>query len=211
MPHGPEFRMPPVTAGSTRITLLYKLNKNPSDQLSWGEFVRLYGPIIRNWLVHFGLQEADALDVAQNVLIRLTSKLPEFQYDPSRSFRGWLKTLTHHAWHDFVTEANYRNRGSGDTGVLQKLQSLEARTDLARRVEAEFDKELLEMAMANVQPRVAGNTWEAFKLTAMEQLPPQEVADKLGMRVSQVYLAKHRVQKLIQEEIQSLDTAPNEP
>jgi RNA polymerase sigma-70 factor (ECF subfamily) len=67
------------------------------------------------------------------------------------------------------------------------------------------------MAMANVQPRVAGNTWEAFKLTAMEQLPPQEVADKLGMRVSQVYLAKHRVQKLIQEEIQSLDTAPNEP
>jgi RNA polymerase sigma-70 factor (ECF subfamily) len=193
------------TAESTRITLLHRLNENPGDQLSWAEFVRLYGPAIRSWLIHWGLQEADAQDVTQNVLLRLTAKLPQFKYDPNRSFRAWLKTLTHHAWHDFVTEAGYRNRGSGDTSVLDQLQTIAAREDLAARVEAEFDKELLEAAMVRARDRVAPSTWEAFKLSALDGVAPQSVADKLNVRVSQVYLAKHRVQKLVQEEIRTLE------
>src|SRR6185436_12752242 len=127
---------------------------------------------------------------------------------PSRSFRGWLKTLTHHAWHDFVTESGYRNRGSGDTSILDKLKSIAAREDLAARVEAEFDRELLEVALTRVRGRVAASTWEAFKLAALDGVAPQTVADKLSVRVSQVYLAKHRVQKLVQEEIRGLEGVP---
>jgi RNA polymerase sigma factor (sigma-70 family) len=193
------------SADSTRVTLLHRLNQDPDDQLSWGEFVRLYSPAIRSWLTHWGLQEADAQDVAQNVLLRLTAKLPQFKYDPSKSFRGWLKTLTHHAWHDFVTEAGYRTRGSGDTSVLDQLQSVEAREDLAARIEATFDKELLEMALVRARERVADTTWQAFKLAALDGVAPQTVADQLGVRVSQVYLAKHRVQKLVQEEIRAIE------
>jgi RNA polymerase sigma-70 factor (ECF subfamily) len=196
------------SADTTRVTLLHRLGQNPADQLSWAEFVRLYGPVIRNWLTHWGLQEADAQDVAQNVLLRLTAKLPQFKYDPTKSFRGWLKTLTHHAWHDFVTEAGYRTRGSGDTSVLDQLQSVEAREDLAARVEATFDKELLEMALLRAKERVADTTWQAFRMVALESVAPQEVADQLKVRVSQVYLAKHRVQKLVQEEIRQLEGAP---
>ncbi len=198
------------TADSTRVTLLHRLNQDPGDQLSWAEFVRLYGPAIRGWLIHWGLQEADTQDVTQNVLLRLTAKLPQFKYDPSRSFRGWLKTLTHHAWHDFVTESGYRNRGSGDTSILDQLQSVAAREDLTARVEAEFDKELLEVALTRARERVAATTWEAFKLAALDGVMPQQVADKLGVRVSQVYLAKHRVQKLVQEEIRVLEGASAE-
>jgi RNA polymerase sigma-70 factor (ECF subfamily) len=193
---------------STRVTLIHRLNQDPSDQLSWAEFVRFYGPVIRGWLIHWGLQEADAQDVAQNVLLRLTAKLPQFRYDPTRSFRGWLKTLTHHAWHDFVTEAGYRNRGTGDTAILDQLQSVAAKEDLAARVEAMFDRELLDAAMVRAKERVAANTWEAFKLAALDGVAPQQVADRLGMRVSQVYLAKHRVQKMVQEEIRDLEEAP---
>lgn len=202
--------MPADIANSTRVTLLHRLNQNPADQLSWTEFVGLYGPAIRGWLIHWGLQEADAQDVTQNVLLRLTAKLPQFKYDPSRSFRGWLKTLTHHAWHDFVTENGYRNRGSGDTGILEQLQSVAAREDLAARVEAEFDKELLEVALLRARGRVAATTWQAFKLSTLDGVAPQEVADKLGVRVSQVYLAKHRVQKLVQEEIKVLEGGAGE-
>jgi RNA polymerase sigma-70 factor (ECF subfamily) len=194
---------------TTRVTLLHRLNQNPGDQISWAEFVRVYGPAIRGWLMHRGLQEADAQDVTQNVLLRLTAKLPQFKYDPSKSFRGWLKTLTHHAWHDFVTEAGYRTRGSGDTSVLDQLQSVEARQDLEARVEATFDKELLEMALLRAKDRVAENTWQAFKLSALDGVAPQTVADQLGIRVSQVYLSKHRVQKVVQEEIQALEGGPS--
>jgi RNA polymerase sigma factor (sigma-70 family) len=193
------------SADTTRVTLLHRLHTNPADQLSWAEFVRVYGPAIRGWLLHWGLQDADTQDVTQNVLLRLTAKLPQFRYDPSKSFRGWLKTLTHHAWHDFVTEAGYRTRGSGDTSVLNQLQSIEAREDLAARVEATFDKELLDMALTRARTRVADATWEAFKLSALDGVSPQAVADRLGVRVSQVYLAKHRLRKLVQEEIRQIE------
>jgi RNA polymerase sigma factor (sigma-70 family) len=192
---------------STRITLLHRLNERPDDQANWAEFVTVYGPAIRQWCLHWGLQESDAQDVSQNVLFRLTTRLPNFKYDKSKSFRGWLKTLTHHAWHDFITEAGYRHRGSGDTGIYEQLHSAEAKTDLAARVEAAFDKELLELAVTRVKERVAAATWEAFKLTAFDGATPQDAADTLGMRVSQVYLAKHRVQKQLQEEITALEAA----
>ncbi|QJW96607.1 RNA polymerase sigma factor [Frigoriglobus tundricola] len=195
------------SADTTRVTLLHRLNQDPNDQLSWAEFVRVYGPTIRVWLMHWGLQDADAQDVAQNVLLRLTAKLPQFQYDPNKSFRGWLKTLTHHAWHDFVTEAGRRTRGSGDTSVLDQLQSIEAREDLTARVEATFDKELLEVALVRAKARVADTTWQAFKLVALEGVSPQAAADQLGVRVSQVYLAKHRLQKVVQEEIRAIEGA----
>ena len=73
------------------------------------------------------------------------------------------------------------------------------------RVEATFDKELLEVALIRVRERVAQTTWEAFRLAALDGVAPQQVADRLGVRVSQVYLAKHRVQKLVQEEIRAVE------
>ena len=193
------------TPASTRITLLHRLNEKPDCADSWTEFVSVYGPAIRQWCLHWGLQESDAQDVTQNVLFRLTTRLPLFRYDRTKSFRGWLKTLTHHAWHDFITEAGYRHRGTGDSGTHDQLQTAEARSDLETRVEAAFDKELLEMAVVRVKEKVAAGTWEAFRRTGFDGESPQEVADALGMRVSQVYLAKHRVQKQLQDAIESLE------
>lgn len=192
---------------STRISLLMRLNNQPDDQASWCEFVTVYGPAIRQWCLHWGLQESDAQDVTQNVLFRLTSRLPNFRYDQTKSFRGWLKTLAHHAWHDFITEAAFRHRAAGDAGTFGHLQTIEAKSDLEQRVEAAFDKELLELAIVRVKERIAPATWLAFKLTAFDGLAPQEVADQLGMRVSQVYLAKHRTQKMLQEDIQQLEAS----
>ena len=36
-----------------------------------------------------------------------------FAYDPAKSFRGWLRTLAHHAWADFVEGRQRPERGSG--------------------------------------------------------------------------------------------------
>ena len=52
---------------------------------------------------------------------------------------------------------------------------------------------------------MADTTWQAFKLVALDGFSPQAVADQLGVRVSQVYLAKHRLQKLVQEEIRAFE------
>src|ERR1700756_491990 len=171
----------------TRITLLGRLRRDPTNQAAWGEFVEHYGRKIYGWGRKWNLQEADAQDVTQNVLVKLAQKLREFTYDPSRSFRAWLKTLTHHAWSDFLETRRRPGLGSADSEVGEVLGTIEARDDLLKHLEAEFDRELLEEAMQRVRLRVAPQTWQAFWLTAYEGLSGADTAARIPMQVAQVY------------------------
>jgi RNA polymerase sigma-70 factor (ECF subfamily) len=189
----------------TRITLLGRLRLDPGDQAAWGEFVEHYGSRIYGWCRKWNLQEADAQDVTQNVLLKLAQKLREFSYDPTRSFRAWLKTLTHHAWSDFLESRQRAGLGTGDSRVADMLQSVRARDDLVSHLEAEFDREILQEAMARVRLRVAPQTWSAFALTALEGLSGAQAAERIPMQVAQVFVAKRRVQKMLQQEIAKLD------
>jgi RNA polymerase sigma factor (sigma-70 family) len=184
---------------TTRISLLARLRSDPNDQAAWAAFVDRYGPQIYAWCRHFRLQEADAQDVTQNVLVKLARTLPQFVYDPNRSFRGWLRTLTQNAWNDFIAEQQRGVRGAADSQVLDMLQTVRARDELVNRLQAAFDQELLEQAMDAVRARVEPNTWEAFRLTAVQGMSAAEAAAKLGMRVGSVYQAKSSVQKMLRE------------
>jgi RNA polymerase sigma-70 factor (ECF subfamily) len=195
----------------TRITLLGRLRRDPTNQAAWAEFVEHYGGKIYSWCRKWHLQEADAQDVTQNVLLKLAQKLREFTYDPARSFRAWLKTVTHHAWSDFVESRQRPGLGSGDSQVQDLLASVEAREDLLKHLEAEFDRELLEEAMQRVRLRVAPQTWQAFTLTALEGLAGAEAAERIPMQVAQVFVAKRRVQKMLQEEVAKLEKASEIP
>jgi RNA polymerase sigma-70 factor (ECF subfamily) len=151
------------------------------------------------------MQEADAQDVTQNVLVKLAQKMRDFTYDPTRSFRAWLKTLTAHAWSDFFQARQRPGLGSGDSAVNGLLHSTEAREDLVKHLEEEFDRELLEEAMLRVQLRVAPQTWQAFRLTALEGLSGAEAAARIPMQVAQVFVAKRRVQNMLRQEVARLE------
>ena len=197
--------MEPSPSSCTRVSLLVRIQNDPTDQQAWMEFVQRYGPKIHAWTRQWRLQESDAEDVTQNVLLKLATKLRTFTYDPALSFRGWLRTLTQNALSDFLSERRRPGQGSGDSQVALVLDSVEAREDLLQRLEEEFDRELLEEAMARVRLRVAPQTWEAFRLTALEGRPGAEAADLIPMQVAQVFVAKRRVQKLLQEEVARLN------
>jgi len=189
----------------TSASLLGRVRLDANDQAAWGEFVERYGPKIYAWCRHWQLQESDAQDVTQEVLLRLVEKLRHFEYDRTRSFRAWLKTLVHHAWQDFIARRGRAGQGSGDSDVWERLQTVEAREDLDRQLQEAFDREVLEEAMARVQQRVAPHTWEAFRLLTFEGLSGPEVAPRVGLQVTMVYVAKSKVQKMLREEIDRLE------
>jgi RNA polymerase sigma factor (sigma-70 family) len=190
---------------TTRVTLLARLRQEPTDEAAWGVFVEHYGRHIYRWCRRWKLQDSDAEDVTQDILAKLAQKLRVFAYDPSRSFRGWLKTLAHHAWRDFVDSPRRSEVAAGDSQSRELLRTLEAREDLMQKLEEAFDHELLEAAKVGVRLRVAPHTWEAFRLVALEGLPVAEVAATVQMQVAMVYVAKSKVQKMLQEEIQKLE------
>jgi RNA polymerase sigma-70 factor (ECF subfamily) len=186
----------------TSTTLLERLQTTPGDPDAWAEFVRRYAPKIRAWCSSWGLQPADVDDVTQAVLTRLVVAIRTFRYDPGQRFRAWLKTVTHHVWLDLAASGRPLGGGAGHDRDI--LDNLEARTDLERRLAEAFDTERLELAMQRVQQRVAPATWDAFRLTALEGLSGAEAGRRLGMPAAHVFVAKHRVQKLLKEEVQAL-------
>jgi len=194
----------------TSPTLLGRLRQAPADQTAWAEFVERYGRKIYGWCRQWGLQDADAQDVTQIVLARLVDKMRAFAYDPTRSFRGWLKTLAHHAWSDFISDRSRARPGTGDTGILERLHSVEARDDLARELDEECERELLEQAMVRVRLRVEARTWDAFRLLALDGRSGAEAAAQLGMKVATVFVARSKVQRMIHEEARRFDV-PDQP
>ena len=189
----------------TSPSLLLRVALLPADEEAWREFVDRYGPKIIRWCRDRGLQEADVEDVSQGVLAELAERLPRFHYNPSGSFRGFLRKVVRDAVSDALT-ARGRLAGAGRTETLDLLSSLEARDDLVRRLEEEFDLELLEAAKLRVRRRVEPRTWEAFEQTAIEGRPAPEVARELGMKVGTLYQAKSSVLRMIQEEVRELES-----
>src|SRR2546421_9474388 len=109
-----ELAMNRLSESQTSVTLLGRVAQGGApDQAAWAEFVDRYGRKVYQWCRHWKLQDADAQDVTQAVLLKLAAHMKEYRYDAGRSFRAWLKTVTHHAWKDFLDSKHRAGVGAG--------------------------------------------------------------------------------------------------
>jgi RNA polymerase sigma factor (sigma-70 family) len=205
-PSDSGYAMRRLSDSQTSLTLMEMLRQYPWDSEAWERFVTRYRPKIFGWCRAWGLQAADAEDVAQEVIAKLTQKMARFQYDESRCFRAWLKTVAQHTMSDLV-ESRARALGRSPNQIFDNT---EARLDLEKRIEEIFDRELLDLAVTRVRQRVAPLTWDAFRLTAFEAYTGAEASQMLGIPVASVFVAKHRVQKILTEEIGKLEDGQRE-
>lgn len=184
----------------TSATLLRRL-RDPADRDAWGAFAENYGKRIYVWCRRWNLQDADTEDVTQGLLVSIPTKMRSFHYDPKiGSFRAWLKTVVRHALTDFV-----RSRQRAGKTSYAPLESIEAEQDLMKELDDRFERELLEEAMARIELRVSKPTWQAFQLTAIDQLSGKDAAARLEIPVAHVYVYKQRVQDMLKEEIRKLE------
>ena len=196
-----------VMTTHTSATLLLRL-QDIEDHEAWAAFVESYAPIVFSWCRRFRLQDSDAADVTQDVLVKLMRSMQEFQYEPGKGrFRGWLKTVTANTVRDLSRSWENRIRGSGEDNVrdaLNSLQAPDAIESLAADLEAQHQRELLNQAADAVRPKVREHTWEAWRLTSMEHVPAKRAATELGMTIGDVYVARSRVNKMLAEEVRRL-------
>ncbi len=194
----------------TSATLLLRL-QDVEDHEAWAAFVKRYAPVVFAWCRRFRLQDSDAADVTQDVLIKLMRSMREFRYEPGKGrFRGWLKTVTGNTVRDMARSWEQRIRGGGDDNSHQLLNSLKAPDavdSLAADLEAQYQRELLDRAALSVRPRVKPHTWQAWELTSLKQVPAATACVQLGVAIGDVYVARSRVNKMMAAEVQRLQTA----
>jgi RNA polymerase sigma-70 factor (ECF subfamily) len=183
---------------TTPASLLERLRR-PGEAAAWSRFVDLYTPLLYHWARRVGLPAAAAGDLVQDVLLVLVRKLPEFHYDPAKSFRAWLRTVTLNRWREGLRQAPGGREVNG--------------IDLADRPgpdtagafeEAEYHAYVARRALALMQAEFQPSTWKACWEQVVEGRSAAEVAAELGMSAGAVHVAKCRVLRRLREELDGL-------
>ena len=192
-------------APKTRNSLILRL-RDREDVQSWREFVAIYQPVIYRVARHRGMQDADAHELVQRVLMAVARAVDRFQPDTDRAkFRTWLYRITHN---EFCKElASSRHRGSGDSSVREMLESIPSSEDESSdELSLEYRRSVFRWAADEVRPGFKTTTWHAFWRTSVNGESTTDVAKDLGMTQGAVYVARSRVMAKLQHAVQKLET-----
>lgn len=172
---------------------------SPTDEVAWARFVDLYSPLLYNWSCRLGLQQADALDLVQEVFLLLHQKLPQFRYDRRRSFRSWLRAVFHNKWRDRL-----RVKAMPYTGDPTALAGISTDDPLEDFTEADYQRYLVRRAMELMQTDFEATTWQAFWETSVQGRSAADVAAQLNLSLAAVYKAASRVRQSLRQELDGL-------
>jgi RNA polymerase sigma factor (sigma-70 family) len=194
---------------STRYSLLGRL-QDWEDQTSWRDFFESYWRLIYSLAVKSGLTDAEAQDVVQETVICVAKDIHKFRRDRSLgSFRGWLRNIVRWRIADYLKKQS-RGREERTAPGDAEFPDLETIPDptsdaLEELWAQEWQANLFTAAVERVKQKVKAEKYQMFDLYAVQELPVTEVARKLRVSVTKVYMAKHRIAALLKKEIQLLD------
>lgn len=185
---------------TTQISLLERI-QNQEDTLRWDQFVGIYGPLVLRYCCRRGLQEADARDVVQDVLLQVSNGISEFRYDRERGqFRNWLGTLTHRAMLKHLKKSR-RARTATDNAARQDPLIDECPQPLGEAWTEAFNAHVYRTALERIRPYFDEDTWRVFLATFAENQAPAIVATEMNRSIGWVYQAKSKVVRRLKEEV----------
>ena len=186
----------------TRHSLLSRLQKC-DDQKGWREFFDRYWRLVYGFARKAGMNDADAQDIVQEVMLSVSKSLPAYRQQKGGSFKGWLLTIVRRRMADHwrsrlpkdqlnVPLPEQASALGGDDAALEKIW------------QEEWEGRLFEAAAQRVQQRVGARNYLIFDMLVRQQTSLRDVCRSLGVNAAQVYLAKHRVGRLMKQEVATL-------
>ena len=183
----------------TSLSLLNRLRRSPESE-TWNRLVDLYAPLIRAWLRKYDVQDSDADDLGQEVLLAASKDLGKFDHKGHPgAFRGWLKAILVNRLRNFWRARDRRPQARGDSDIDERLAQLD---DLCQRNEQDVEpatRSVCSSPTAGSLPNLTSprGTWQAFYLVALKGKRADVVAKELEISVNAVFVAKSRVLKSV--------------
>ena len=189
-------------AVQTRPSLLARV-RDVRDADAWQTFVTLYAPLVYRYVRQRGLQDADAADLTQDVMSAVARSIRTFEYRPERGrFRDWLRTIVRRQLGRFLRGRSSRPEETRDIEGLEDLEEADDRGDA--EWDDSFNARVLVTALRRIRPCFEPMTWRAFERVWLEDRSAAETARELSIRIDSVYLAKSRVLKRLEKEVQEI-------
>jgi RNA polymerase sigma-70 factor (ECF subfamily) len=210
----------------TRASLLERL-KETSDDASWQEFHRTYRGLLVGVARRAGLNEHETEEALQDTLIAVAKKMPGFRYEPGKdSFKGWLLQIVRWKIVDQVRRRpptanptpseeqssvaaalSWREEAELDSVILIPGSVPDPQEDFNVIWDTEWERHLLTQALARAKRLAKPQDYSIYHLHVIEERSVAEVRQALAVSTASIYLAKHRVGKLVKRELQKLRAA----
>jgi RNA polymerase sigma factor (sigma-70 family) len=190
----------------TRLSLLSRLH-DVDNQESWREFFDTYWKLIYSAAMRAGLSDAEAQDVVQETVISVFKNLPDYD-SKAGSFKGWLLKMTRWRIVDQLRKRRFDDKNRISKGPKAEQSEIEAIPDPAATVpdsfwDEEWERNVFEKAIERAKMKVDPKQFQVFDLYVLKEWPVKKVREALGVSATQIYLAKHRVSRVIKKEIKA--------
>jgi RNA polymerase sigma-70 factor, ECF subfamily len=179
----------------TPASLLYRL-KQPDENMAWGRFVELYSPLLFHWAKQLGYRNSDGADLVQDVFVILWRKMPEFEYDPTKSFHAWLKTL-------FINRFRSLQRNRDRSHLrLAEQDSIEALSETT--IDPEDSRFLIRQAFRLIERDFSLLHQQVFRAYVLQEMSAVDVARLYEIGLGTVYGIKSKVLSRLRQEMRYL-------
>jgi RNA polymerase sigma-70 factor (ECF subfamily) len=176
------------------------------NQAAWRAFQSRYDPLLARWCRSYGLDDDSSAEIRQRIWIEVAERMRTFQYDPTQTFRGWLRRVCRSRVIDFLRQRERYpvlplnieecrdDAVAPGTRAANKLSEA-GDDDLAR----DFLRDESERVQRVVRNKVKPESWDAFWLVAVCDWTVERTALSLGMTHTAVYAARERVARMLRE------------
>jgi len=186
----------------TRDSLLVRI-KDAADRDAWNDFAAVYRPLVYRVARSRGMQDADAQDLSQQVLLSVAAKIDEWELGQEQgSFRKWLSRIARNAAIDHFRRVR-PDVALGGSSVLQTLRDQADGMSIDDETLAhEYQREVFRLVARRVRSEFHEATWTAFWMTTVDGNSIEAAADKTGKTIGAVYTARSRVMQRLREAVQ---------
>ena len=171
------------------------------DGVSWSEFLGIYQPVVLRMARRRGLQDADAQDVMQQVMLSISRSIGRWTAEASQPpFRAWLTTIARNA----ITKALARrppDAATGSSSVMCMLRELPDLEETTSEIQSEARRQIIHWAAEQLRSELSPDTWKIFWQTAIEGVAIADVAKSMGRTPGAIYVARFRVLAKLKEKV----------
>ena len=212
-----SFFASPGDGPATRPSLLARLRWSGVDQGSeedWRCFLEIYQPLLFAHALRRGLDRTQSEDVVQEILVGIGKRLEEFEYRPGKCrFRTWLFRVAEHKIVDYWRRQQRQLPELGvvteSAGGQDRCASVPDTSTLEPDAawDVKFEEELLQMARRRAGQRASPMNFRLYLYHVVNGHDVEATVaafKESGVTAANVHLAKLRVLKLVEDELQKL-------
>ncbi len=168
------------------------------EEQAWVEFDRKYRSMILAVGKRQGISPADSEDLVQEVMRICCRRIGHFFYDRNRGhFRSYLFAI--------IKNAAWQMLRKNREPEPEILDEYEKGIDLVFM--KEYEDFLIEAVLNLLKERVSSQTYSAFEMLTIQELPVDEVSRITRKSPATLYLIRHRCLRILRECIKEIPEA----